>query len=322
MKKYVLILLAIAAGLFWGCGSGNKRNTIKASGDIEATNVTLSSKVSGQILKLNYDEGALVKKGDTLLTIDHDLLAIQLEQADAAVEAAQAQYELLKEGARSEDVKQASDALQQAKANYELAKTNYERNERLYKSTSITKQQFDSFSTQFDVAKAQYNSAIQNLKKMKNYARPEELKEAKANLDRQIASADFIKKNISDSYVVAPINGFVTKKFIEVGEMVSPMSSLMMLTDLSYVDLIIYVPETELGRIQLGQTADVTVDSFKHKVFKGKVIYISPQAEFTPKNIQTQDERTKLVYAVKIHIANPKYELKDGMPADAVVFTN
>ena len=109
------------------------------------------------------------------------------------------------------------------------------------------------------------------------------------------------------------------KKFVEAGESVGPLSSLVMLSDQSYVDLVIYVSETELGRVKLGQEADVTVDSFKNKTFKGKVIYISPSAEFTPKNIQTKDERTKLVYAVKVHIHNPDFELKDGMPADAVI---
>ncbi len=321
MKKIVFSMLAITAVLMWGCGGGNNKNTIEASGDIEATNVTLSSKVAGQVLKINYREGTLVKQGDTLLSIDHDLLAIQLHQASAAAEAADAKYKLLVQGARSEDIIQAGDALVQAKANYELAKSDFDRNEKLFNSNSITQQQFDNISAKFDIAKAQYNSAQENLKKMKNFARPEELKQAKANLDMQIASVNLIKKNISDSYVTAPISGFIVKKFVEAGESVVPMSSLMMLTDLSYVDLVIYVPETELGKVQLGQNADITVDSFKSKVFKGKVIYISPQAEFTPKNIQTKDERTKLVYAVKIHVANPGYDLKDGMPADAVVYT-
>ncbi len=320
MKKIVLSMIAVASLLLWGCGNGNSKNTIEASGDIEATNVTLSSKVNGQILKLNYSEGALVKAGDTLITIDHDLLAIQRQQAEAAAEAADAQYKLLVQGARSEDIKQAEDGLVQAKANYELAQSDYGRNEKLFNSNSITKQQFDNITAKFDIAKAQYNSAQENLKKIKNFARPEELKQAKANLDRQIAAVNLIKKNISDSYVTAPISGFITKKFVEAGESVVPMSSLMMLTDLSYVDLVIYVPETELGRVQLGQEADLTVDSFKNKEFKGKVIYISPQAEFTPKNIQTKDERTKLVYAVKIHVPNPNFDLKDGMPADAVVY--
>ena len=322
MRKFILIPLVLMFGLILGCGSGNDKNKIEASGNIEATNVTVSSKVNGQVLKLFYDEGANIKAGDTLLTIDHDLLAIQLQQAEAAVEAARAQFALLKQGARSEDVKQAEDGLKQAKANYELANSDFERNDRLYKSKSISRQQFDNVSAKFDIANAQYNSAKENLRKIKNLARPEELKQAEANLNRQIAAVDLIKKNISDSYVTAPISGFVVKKFVEAGESVLPMSSLMMLSNLSSVDLVIYVSETDLGRVKLGQNADVTVDSFKNKTFKGKVIYISPQAEFTPKNIQTKDERTKLVYAVKIHIPNPQFELKDGMPADAVVFTN
>ena len=312
--------LIIAASLFiFGCGNGNNKNSIEASGIIEATNVTVSSKVTGQILKLNFEEGDPVKSGDTLIDIDHANLNIQLRQAEAAEMQADAQLQLMKQGARSEDIKQAEDAVKQAKANYDLASRDKDRNEKLYQSRSITQQQFDNVLSKFEITSAQYNSAIENLKKIRNLYRPDDIKQAQANLDRQKAAVDLLKKNISDSYVIAPINGFVTKKFVEAGESVSPMSSLFMLSDLSYVDLVIYIPETELGKIQLGQDADVTVDTYNNKVFKGKIIYISPQAEFTPKNIQTKDERVKLVYAVKIHIANPGFELKDGMPADAVV---
>jgi HlyD family secretion protein len=312
--------LIIAASLFiFGCGNGNNKNSIEASGIIEATNVTVSSKVTGQILKLNFEEGDPVKSGDTLIDIDHANLNIQLRQAEAAEMQADAQLQLIEQGARSEDIKQAEDAVKQAKANYDLASRDKDRNEKLYQSRSITQQQFDNVLSKFEITSAQYNSAIENLKKIRNLYRPDDIKQAQANLDRQKAAVDLLKKNISDSYVIAPINGFVTKKFVEAGESVSPMSSLFMLSDLSYVDLVIYIPETELGKIQLGQDADVTVDTYNNKVFKGKIIYISPQAEFTPKNIQTKDERVKLVYAVKIHIANPGFELKDGMPADAVV---
>ena len=313
-----LLILSIFV-MAWGCGNGNKNNKIEASGNIEATNVVVSAKVNGQINKLLFEEGDKVLKGDTLLTIDHDILAIQLQQAKAARNAAEAQYTLLKQGARTEDVKQAADMLQQAKVGYQLAKTDFQRIENLYKVKSVTKKQYDDASARFNIAKSQYNSANENYKKIQNYARPEELKQAKANLDGRIAAVNLLKKRISDSYVIAPLNGFVVKKFIEAGENVAPMSSLLMISDLRYVDLVIYVPESELGKVQLGQSADVTVDSFKDKKFVGKVIYISPDAEFTPKNIQTKDERTKLVYAVKIHIHNPKFELKAGMPADAVI---
>ena len=319
MRALILTLYLIILGLITGCGSGNNKNKIEASGTIEATNVVVSSKVSGQVTKLFFNEGAKIKAGDTILTIDHDILSIQLKQAEAGMEAAKAQLNLLIEGARKEDIQQAEDAVTQAKANYELASTIKKRNDKLIKVKSITEQQFDDVAAKYEIAKAQFNSAQENLKKLKNLARPEEIKQAKANLERQIATVNLLKKNISDSYVTAPINGFFVKKFVETGESVAPLSSLLMLSNLSYVDLVIYVSETELGKVQLGQEADVTVDSYKDKTFKGKVIYISPDAEFTPKNIQTKDERIKLVYAVKIHIHNPEYELKDGMPADAAI---
>ena len=319
MRALNLFLSLIVISFIVGCGSGNNKNKIKASGTIEATNVTVSSKVSGQVTRLLFNEGDEVKAGDTLMTIDHDLLSIQLKQAEAGADAAQAQLALLIQGARKEDIKQAEDAVSQANVNYDLASTNKERIDRLYKAKSITKQQYDDATAKYDITKAQLNSANENLKKLKNLARPEEIKQAKANYDRQIASVDLLKKNISDSYVTAPINGFIVKKFVEAGESVAPLSSLVMLSNLSYVDLVIYVSETDLGKVKLGQSAVVSVDSYKNKTYEGKVIYISPSAEFTPKNIQTKDERTKLVYAVKIHIHNSSFDLKDGMPADAMI---
>jgi HlyD family secretion protein len=319
MKIVMWLMLSAVMILQIGCGNGNDNKKIEASGTIEATNVTVSSKATGQIQKLFFNEGDKVNAGDTLITIDHDILAIQLQQSEASVESAKAQLNLLVEGARSEDIRQADEALKQAKANYDYAALTKERNEKLFAANSITKQQWDDVVAKYDVANAQYSSAQANLKKIKNLARPEEVKQAKANLDRQIASSNLLRKNIIDSYVIAPIGGFVVKKFVEAGESVTQLSSLVMISDLSYVDLVIYVSETELGKVKLGQEATVTVDTYKNKTFTGKVIYISPDAEFTPKNIQTKDERTKLVFAVKIHIHNPEFELKDGMPADAVV---
>ena len=101
--------------------------------------------------------------------------------------------------------------------------------------------------------------------------------------------------------------------------MLSMMTSLFKVSDLSSVDLVVYVSEEDLGKVQLGQTANIKTDTYKDKTYEGKVIYISPEAEFTPKNIQTKDERTKLVFAVKIKIPNPNYELKAGMPGDAEI---
>lgn len=305
--------------LILGCGNGNDKNTIEASGNIEATNVIVSSQVTGKVLSILKDEGANVNAGDTILIIDHETLELQLQQALAAEEVAQAKLNLLKAGAREEDIKQGEEAVTQAQINFESAKKDGERMKALFDSKAITKKQYEDAFSRLDLTKAQLTSAKENLKKLKNLARPEDIKQALANVDRQIATVDILKKQIRDSYVQSPINGIIVKKFFEPGETVTMLSSLIKVSDLSVVDLIIYVSEEELGKVKLGQTADVSSDTYPDKKYEGKITYISPEAEFTPKNIQTKDERTKLVFAVKIKVKNPKFELKPGMPADAVV---
>ncbi|MGE5432852.1 MAG: HlyD family secretion protein [Syntrophomonadaceae bacterium] len=318
--KTKLLMGIMSLGLFvWGCGNGNDKNTIDASGTIEATNVTVSAKVAGQIRKIYKDEGDNVKAGDTLLTADYDLLSIQLDQAEAGKDFAEAQLRLLRQGARSEDISQAEENSRQAQINLELSQRDKDRMAKLYESKSVTKKQYEDALSKYQLSQAQYNAAQENLKKMKNFARPEEIRQSEANLRKAEASVDLLKKNIQDSYVTSPINGILVKKFVEAGESVGPNSSLFRISDLSVVDLVIYVSEEELGKVKLGQKADVSVDAFKNKTFEGRVIYISPEAEFTPKNIQTKDERTKLVFAVKIEIKNPDFSLKAGMPADAVI---
>jgi HlyD family secretion protein len=318
MKKLTLIIISILTFVLIGC-NGNDNDRIKASGNIEATNIIVSSQVSGKVLQILKDEGNKVNKNDTVIIIDPETYKLKLEEALAAKEVAQAQFNLLKEGARKEDVKQAEENLKQAQVTFNLAEKDKERMENLFQAKSITKKQYDDAMANYEITQARLKSANENFEKVKNLARPEELKQAEANLNRVIANVNLIQKNLNDCYVTSPSSGFITKKFVEVGETAGMMSSLFQVADLSSVDLVIYVPETELGKVQLGQKAEITVDTYPDKFFNGKVIYISPQAEFTPKNIQTQEERTKLVFAVKIKIDNPEFELKDGMPADASI---
>ena len=322
MNKLVSLIIMLLLLQFLGCGNGNDKNSIEASGDIEATDVIVGAKVGGQIEKLNFIEGQKVKRGDTLLILDSEASRIQLEGAIAARKLAEAQLQLLKNGARKEDIKQAEAALNSAKANYELAKSDKERFDKLFETKTISETKHENYVNRYMVALQQYNAAKENYEKMNHFARPEEIKQAEAKLNQATANEDLIKKNIRDSYVTAPIKGFVVEKYFEAGETVSPLSSLLKISDLSIVKLKIYVSEEELGRVKLGQKADVTVDAYKSKTFEGRVIYISPEAEFTPRNIQTQDERTKLVFAVKIEVKNPDFDLKPGMPADAVVHTD
>ena len=318
MKKLILIIISILTFVLISC-NGNNNDRIKASGNIEATNIIVSSQVSGKVLHILKDEGNKVNENDTVIIIDPETYQLKLKEAVASKEATQAQFNLFKEGARKEDVKQAEENLKQTQVTFNLAEQDKERMENLYKAKSITKKQYDDAIANYEITQARLKSAKENFEKVKNLARPEELKQAEANLNRAIANVNLIKKNLNDCYITSPSSGFITKKFVEIGETAGMMSSLFQVADLSSVELVIYIPETELGKVQLGQKAEISVDTYPDKTFNGKVIYISPQAEFTPKNIQTQEERTKLVFAVKIKIDNPEFELKDGMPADASI---
>ncbi len=315
----LLLALLASAFLITGCGNGHDSNSSTASGTIESVNVTVSSKTAGQVKSLNFKEGDLVKKGDLLVEIDHDLLDIQLRQAEAGVDLAMAQLKLLKSGARREDIRQSEDLLKQAKINLDLAKKDKERTEELFRQDAATEKLYQDASARYDLALTQYNSAKENLQKVKTIVRPEEIEQSQANLKRAVSSVDLLKKNIEDCKIYAPVEGFVSKKFIEAGEIVAPSSSLLRISNLETVDLVIYISELDIAKVKLGQDTEIKVDAFKDKTYNGKIIFISPEAEFTPKNIQTPDERTKLVFAVKIQIPNPQFELKPGLPADAKI---
>lgn len=320
MKIIKIIGAAIIVVAFYGCGNGGSTSSLNATGTIESTNVLISARNVGQVEKILFDEGQRVNAGDTIMTIDHEALDYQFQQAEAGVLMAKAQLELMLKGARSEDIQQAEDMMKQSEINFNNTQRDFNRYQKLWESKSISAKQFEDIKSRYEIASSQFNSAQENLKKIKKIFRPEEIEQAKGNLKKAEATVGLLYKNIKDSYIVSPLNGFIVKSFVEKGETVSPMSSLVKVSNLSTVELVIYVSEVELGKIKLGQKAVITVDTYPDKNYEGKITFISPEAEFTPKNVQTKDERTKLVFAIKIEVPNKNFDLKPGMPADAEVY--
>jgi HlyD family secretion protein len=318
MKKLFAVTSIIA--LLFGCGENGVKEKVELSGTVETTDIILSSQVAGTVQKIIQEEGSRVGDGDTLVIIDPETYILQLNQAEAQRDLAKAKYDLLIKGARSEDKSQAAEMLNQAEANYQSAKTDFERMENLFENQSVTKKQYDDAKTRLTIAEAQLNSAKQNLKKIENFVRPEELDQAKAAFNAAEANVKLLQKRVNDCYILSPINGQIVKIFVEIGETVNPQSSLVKVSDLSKVEVVVYIQEADLGKVKRGQKAEIFSDSYEDKSYEGKVTYISPEAEFTPKNIQTKEERTKLVFAVKIKVPNPNYELKAGMPVDAVIY--
>jgi HlyD family secretion protein len=316
MTKYPIII-AVCCALLASCQRPALK--IEASGTIEAVSVRVSAKSTGEILKLSADEGSRVKKGAELALIDHSILDIQLAQAKAGADLSRAQLELLANGARAEDLAQAEDALTQAGELSRSAQEDFQRTQSLYTQGAASKKQRDDAETRATTTKAQASAADQALKKLINFARPEDLKAAKARLDQAVYSVRLLEKAVKDCTVMSPADGVVTERLVEEGELVMPGAGLYMVTNLDTLKLTIYVAETDLGDIRLGQEAAVSIDSRPGSAFSGKVVYISPDAEFTPRDVQTKDERVKLVFAVRIEIANPEGIFKPGMPADATL---
>jgi HlyD family secretion protein len=313
--KIVVSCLIILAGI--ACSGGAQKDVISASGTIEAVEVNVASKVPGQILELAAGEGRRVKPGDLLATIDHAALDIQLRQAVAGVQLAEAQLALLVKGARSEDIRQAEAVLEQAEAFLKMAEDDARRMRLLASKGSATPKMRDDAEARLTVATAQKNAAAEALSKVRRLARPEEIRAAEARLAQAQAAADLLAKTIADCTITAPAGGIITHKAVEAGELVSLGSTVATIVELDNVYVMIYVTEKELGRVKLGDAAEITIDTFPDRTFPGIVTYISPEAEFTPKNVQTKEDRVKLVFGVKVEIENREGLLKPGLPADA-----
>ena len=295
----ILILLA-------GCGDGDG-SSLSATGTIEATEVTLSAQVGGVVKLVRVDEGVAVLPGDTLAILDATDWIYQLQQAEAGLGGADAQHRLSLQAARQED-------LIQAEANYKSAENDLKRMEELAPTGSISQKQLEDAKTRFTISQQTYE-------KMKRGSRREEIEIARARRDQAEAQVSSLRKKVNDCTILSPMQGVVTKRFIERGELVGQGMSLFRVANLAEMDLMIYVLETELPKVKLGQQAKVKVDAFPEREFNGRVVFISSTAEFTPKNIQTKDERTKLVFGVKIKVENADGSLKSGIPADVTLQT-
>jgi HlyD family secretion protein len=302
MNKIIVVIFCLV--YLFGCSSRDKE-TISATGTIEATEVTLSAQAGGQVKRIIADEGDIVRIGDTLLVIDNTDWVYQLQQMRGGYEMAEAQYRLALNGAREEDVIQ-------SEANYKNAQEDLKRMEDLYRAKSVSEKQLDDARTRFTVTQ-------QIWEKTKRGSRQEEIDAARARRDQTQAQMASLQKKVDDCVVTAQAAGTITKRFVEQGELTSTGMALYRVSDYSTMDITIYVSESNLPKVKLNQKAIVTIDAFQKREYEGKVTYISSTAEFTPKNIQTKDERTKLVFSVKVRVPNPDGTLKAGIPADVTL---
>ena len=290
--KYMTVIITIL--LMLQC-SKSSNNVITGSGVIEATEVIVSAKMPGQLTKLAVKEGDAVQQNTRIGKVDDEKLVLQREQLLAGMD----EMDFRISAGRA--------TIASAQVQYNHAKKQYERITALRKNGSSTQQQLDNVEVQLKTAESQLISARNNLK-------ANEMK--KQQLAAQLKLLD---KQIDDCLILSPLSGIVVEKYKQEGEFVGTGMPVVSIADLNNLWIKLYVSETDLGHINLGDHAAIRIDSFPDREFKGTVIWISPKAEFTPHNVQTKEARTDLVYAVKIEIPNPNRALKIGMPADIFV---
>lgn len=310
----LLCLLSLAA-----CTSAPPPDVLTASGTIEATEVRVAARLGGQVLRLRVDEGSRITAGDTVAVLDAATMLAQVAQAEAGVDLAVAQLEQLRSGARAEDIRAAQAQLQQAETSLDLARQDARRIHQLLAEGSATAKQQQDADGRVTIAEAQVSAAAEQLRKLRQLVRPEELRTAEARVAQARTAVHQVRTLLDDTWVLAPTSGIVTEQLVEEGEVVGSGTTLFTLAQLDEVYLTIYVTTEELARVRLGQTAQVSIDGDPARTFEGRVTWIADEAEFTPKNVQTKDERVRQVFRVRITLPNPDGTLKPGLPADAVL---
>ena len=321
MKRVLLVvIIAIAIGgllyYLFARERDAEGNFIKVSGNIEAIEVDVGFKVSGRIVSRFFEEGDWIDKGKVLAKLDDEDFRNRLEVARATLSSNEARLNKLLAGSRPEEIRQAEAAMNQAKSDLENKEAHYERLKPLFERGVIPKDTLDSGEAAFKMAKAASQAALENYLLVKEGPRKEDIEDARAQVEQARASVKLNETQLSYTTLYSPISGVVLVRSGEVGEVVNPGTSILTMADIENVWLKAYIPETDLSRVKWGQEAIVTTDLRPKKEYRGRISFISSQAEFTPKQIQTEKERVTLVYRIKIDIINKDRELKPGMPAD------
>jgi len=349
----VLIAIVIAAGFFFG-GWFHHDPGLQGSGTVEARNIRVGSEVGGRIDKVLVREGDIVAAGQVLMTFDEkELLASlsqsranaekakrgyrreDIEEARAAAMQAKADYEMRKNGYRKEDIAAAQADVDRAAADEIRSSLDFQRYDALAKKDLVSKQQLDTAEANWKMAVAQKNNAQHKLDELQRGYRPEEIasaearyRQTQATLDKYVrgnrpedidaakAAMAYDEARFRERQVLAPSAASVEVLDVRPGDLIAPNTPVATLLERNEIYVRIYIPETEIYRVHVGQKAQVTVDSVGKQVFDGAVEQINQQAEFLPRNVQTREERVHQVFGVKIRIDDSSHHVLPGMAAD------
>ena len=314
------------------CAEKPPDTEVRASGHVEATEVRLAPEVGGRLIELHVKEGDTVNAGDVILRLDRRDAELALDRARADLQQAEAQLRLLQAGSRREDIAQAQaqaqatrDEVAAARAELTAAEADLQRYEALLQANAGSRKQRDDAAARRDVARerveaaeSRVRAADQGTARLRAGARAEEIQAARARVASATAAVATVEESLNDTTLHSPISGVVTEKLVSVGEVVAPRAPVVVIADLVNAWADVFVDEPVVPRLRLKQSATVFTDAGGPGI-AGNISYISSKAEFTPRNVQTAEERSKLVYRVRISVVNTDGVLKQGMPVEAVL---
>jgi HlyD family secretion protein len=321
MKKKVIplfVLLLLIAGVgFWYVHRMEKRekaDDIVLYGNVDIRQIQLAFHSTGRIQKLAVQEGDDVKPGDLVAEIDPVRYEASAARAAAEVAVQNQVLARLLGGTRPEEIREAQARMKAAEAKSQDAKLVYDRTKRLFGDRTVPKQTLDDAEAAFESARADLDAARQALTLAVKGPREEDIAVARAQVRASEAALRLAERELADTKLYAPAAGVIQDRILEPGDMAFPETPVFTLALTDPVWARAYVTEPDLGKIAPGMKAHITTDSFPSKVYKGWIGFISPTAEFTPKEVQTTELRTRLVYRIRVYACNPNNELRLGMP--------
>lgn len=312
-------LALVAALALTACGNGADA-PLEASGTVEATEADLGFQIPGRIVAVTPREGDRVRRGDTLAVLEQTELEAALTSALAQESAARARLREMETGSRPQERTAARAALAAAEEQEAQARREAERTRRLHEGGALSRQALEQAQTRLEAAQAATTQAREQLALVEEGPRAEAVAAQRALVEQAAAAAARSRAALDQTVVLAPRDGLVTVRHREPGEIVAPGAPVLTLMDPDDRWVRIYVREDRVGRVALGGAAEIRIDAFPDRTFQGEVTFVASEAEFTPRNVQTAEERTQLVYAVKVRVVGDEtLAVKPGLPADVTL---
>jgi HlyD family secretion protein len=320
-RVIVFIIPFLSSLLMIGCRGDLSADEggIRASGFIEGRDYSIASALGGRVIEIMTDQGERVESGQILVRLDGTAFDHAYDAAQAGVAAAEAALTSLESQPRPQDLATAQASLDAAKANFNAAVAALDLLKESYKPFKPPEAELHNAESAAEVARASADLAQAQFNQVVAGPFEGEIEIARAAVEEAKANLRLIEHQLAELYLGVPVTGIVSQIFVNVGEVASPGAPLGTVLDPSVLTLTVYVPETQVAKIRAGDAVEIRVDAYPEEVFKGQVRHIADQAQFTPTEVQTQEERVKLVFAVEILLDDPDGRLKPGMPADAVI---